>query len=325
MGNSTEKELHTINNGTKPIRSIKSALQTIMQISTILFDKPRNVFAQSLSATGKLNWLHSLSLTYMSQQYTRPLTSTFSTDISFEAQHTIMSIHTRIGAGANASSSSSDQRGETSGFFLPKTPQEEYDKTISDCPYWTLLARSLGPNQVEIIAIPGSTSFGQEDVDDGFYLRSEVMIPEGYEVTNIAFYGDDGNSSLSPDLNEESKVKEGRQSVGFVVKYIDNVSQEVREELWLFQYDDIIFQKLKSKMNVLKNEFVIPATAPNEQECTFLTISDVEEDGDRHCIAPRSKFVSFVTQLVLVFHPLLIWMHFIPNFNRETHLHSSKE
>ena len=53
MGNSTEKELHTINNGTKPIRSIKSALQTMMQISTILFDKPRNVFAQSLSAIGK--------------------------------------------------------------------------------------------------------------------------------------------------------------------------------------------------------------------------------------------------------------------------------
>ena len=54
MGISTEKELHTINNGTKPIRSIKSALQTMMQISTILFDKPRNVFAQSLSAIGKV-------------------------------------------------------------------------------------------------------------------------------------------------------------------------------------------------------------------------------------------------------------------------------
>ena len=53
MGNSTEKELHTITNRTKPIRSIKSALQTMMQISTILFDKPRNVLAQSLSATGK--------------------------------------------------------------------------------------------------------------------------------------------------------------------------------------------------------------------------------------------------------------------------------
>ena len=71
MGNSTEKELHTINNGTKPIRSIKSALQTVMQISTILFDKPRNVFAQSLSATGKLNRLYSLSLIDISesQQY----------------------------------------------------------------------------------------------------------------------------------------------------------------------------------------------------------------------------------------------------------------
>jgi len=203
-----------------------------------------------------------------------------------------MSIHTRIGSGANAASSSyGAQQGETSGYFLPRTSQEEEDETIADCPYWTLLARSLGPNQVELIAIPGSTSFGQEDGDDEFYLRSEVMIPEGYEVTNIAFYGDDGNSSLSPDLNEESKVREGRQSVGFVIKYIDTLSQEVREELWLFQYDDITFQKFKSKRNIMKNEFVISATAPNEQECTFLTISNDEDNDDRHCITPKRRHI----------------------------------
>jgi len=200
-----------------------------------------------------------------------------------------MSIHTRIGAGSNAVAPSSyrAQRGESSG-FLPKTSQEEEgDETIAECPYWTLLARSLGPNQVELIAIPGPASFGQEN---GFYLHSEVMIPEGYEVTNIAFYGDDGNSSLSPDLTE-SKVKEGRQSLGFVIKYIDTLSQEVREELWLFQYDDITFQKFKSKRNVMKNEIVIPATPPNEEECTFLTISDDEDIGDRHCINPKRRHI----------------------------------
>ena len=40
-------------NGTKLIRSLRSAVQTMLQISTILFDKPRSVFAQSLSALGK--------------------------------------------------------------------------------------------------------------------------------------------------------------------------------------------------------------------------------------------------------------------------------
>ena len=42
-------------NGTKLIRSLRSAVQTMLQISTILFDKPRSVFAQSLSALGKPN------------------------------------------------------------------------------------------------------------------------------------------------------------------------------------------------------------------------------------------------------------------------------
>ena len=71
MVNSTEKELHTITNGTKPIRSIKSALQTMMQISTILFDKPRNVVAQSLSTIGKVELVIFSSLIDISesQQY----------------------------------------------------------------------------------------------------------------------------------------------------------------------------------------------------------------------------------------------------------------
>lgn len=42
-----------MSSGTTPIRSLKSAVQTMLQISTILFDKPRSVFAQSFGALGK--------------------------------------------------------------------------------------------------------------------------------------------------------------------------------------------------------------------------------------------------------------------------------
>ncbi len=41
-----------IGHATKSIRSLRSTVQALFQITTILFDKPRNVFAQSLTAIG---------------------------------------------------------------------------------------------------------------------------------------------------------------------------------------------------------------------------------------------------------------------------------
>ena len=273
-------------NGTKLIRSLRSAVQTMLQISTILFDKPRSVFAQSLSALGKPEQLS--CDTYILNATTSDLCfilQSCTADICFEVNHSLMAIHTRIGAGSTVSASGGKGGDTSSGFFLPRTNNEE-DTSIAECPFWTLLARSLG-SSIEFIAIPGCTSF-EQDANDGFYLRANLMIPEGSEVTNIAFYGDDGNSSLSPNLSDESKVKEGRQSVGLVIKYNDSVSQEVREELLLFQYDDVIFRKVESERNT-KNEIIIPATDLNTEECTFLTMSDDEENDDRNVIVPKSE------------------------------------
>lgn len=199
-----------------------------------------------------------------------------------------MAIHTRAGMGANAPPSGNTQD-DTSGFFQPKMNNEE-DMSTAACPFWTLLARTRVSltNSVEFIALPGYTSFGQ-DAADGFYLRSEIILPKGYEVSNIAFYGDDGNSSLSPDLNDETQVKEGRQSIGFVITSNDELSQEVQEELWLFQYDGIVFEKVESKRNI-KNEVVIPNTESNERVCTYLTMSHVEDSDESNRITPKSEY-----------------------------------
>ena len=190
--------------------------------------------------------------------------------------------------GANTSPSGSKQD-DTSGFFQPKMNSEE-DMSTAACPFWTLLARTRVSlkNSVELIALPGYTSFGQ-DAADGFYLRSEIILPKGYEVSNIAFYGDDGNSSLSPDLNDETQVKEGRQSIGFVITSNDELSQEVQEELWLFQYDGIVFEKVESKRN-MKNEVVIPNTESNKRACTYLTMSHVEDSDESNRITPKSEY-----------------------------------
>jgi hypothetical protein len=202
-------------------------------------------------------------------------------DINFEVQHSLLSVHTRIGAGYSDFSlrdTSSDAR----CFFHPKTSED--DPAIEECPFWTVLARSLG-TAVELIAIPRCSRF---EPDTRFYLRAVMVMPEGHEVTNIEFYGDDGNSSLSPSLDEDSEIKEGRQSLGFLVKCYDSVSQETRMELWLFPYDDVLFRKFDVKTNV-KNSVTILGKVVNNRESIRLILSDNEECDAGRAIVPKSE------------------------------------
>lgn len=196
-----------------------------------------------------------------------------------------MAIHTRIGAGPSANTT----RDDATGFFVPKTLVEG-DDSIDECPFWSLLARSLG-SEVEFIVIPGGTRF-EPDVNRGFYLRATLIIPEGSEVSSIAFYGDDGNSSLSPNLKNYTDVKEGRQSVGLVMNSLDPISREVREELWVVQYDDIVFQKFDCKRNS-KSEVNVAATVLDRDACTFLMASDDEgNEANNVIIQPKSEFIA---------------------------------
>ena len=210
------------------------------------------------------------------------------TDICFEVQHSNLAIHTRVGWGAV--DTPHDSKGDDiNGFFLPRTVND--DVSIDDFPFWTLIARSLG-RTVEFIALPGRFSIESDD-SEGFYLHANLMIPEDSEVTNIAFYGDDGNSSLSPNLNEDSATKEGRQSVGFVINCTDSVSQEAREELWVFKYDDIVFRKVDFKRN-LKSEVIISGTELNENKSTHVAMADVDKKGASSIIVPKSELTNIV-------------------------------
>ena len=69
---------------------------------------------------------------------------------------------------------------------------------------------------VEVIAIPGCSSLEHDangsmgecnDLADSprFFLRAVLIIPDECEVTNIAFYADDGNTSLSPSIDIDSE------------------------------------------------------------------------------------------------------------------------
>lgn len=214
--------------------------------------------------------------------------------ICFEVQHSLVAIHARRGAGCSDS-------GDANGYFLPKLNEDH--PFIVKCLYWLILARVIG-SKIEFIAIPSCAGFKPE-----FFLRTELMLPKGCDVTNVAFYGDDGHSSLSPNLNENSEVKEGRQAVGLVVKLTSLISQDVREELWVTRYDDLLFKKYDFNMNS-KNEALIHGTKSNEEACaTPIFIGDSARDED--AIIPKREFIG--VQLCLVCSTLSFAVSCEPN------------
>jgi len=198
-----------------------------------------------------------------------------------------MAVHTRIGAGPDGASR--NKGGDASGYFAPRISGEE-DASVIECPSWTLIARSLG-TAIELIAIPGRSS-SDTDSKEQYYLRGFIQMPEGAEVTNIAFYGDNGISSLSPKLNDDAQpIKEGRQSLALVVKCTDSQTPEMKEELWAFKYDDIPFRKFDLKRSHLKNEVIISAAEFELSECaSLMNVQDEGYNDDENVIVPKSEF-----------------------------------
>jgi hypothetical protein len=122
-------------------------------------------------------------------------------------------------------------------------------------------------------------------------------MPKGYEVTNIEFYSDDSNSSLTtpPTIDENVDINEGRISVSFLVECANNDStSEQRTELWLFRYDDVQFRKFDLDENIMTNEVSIRAT-PLSDESNYMCFdisSDglIDDDDDDGVTVPKSKF-----------------------------------
>ena len=211
-----------------------------------------------------------------------------------------MAAHTRIGAGYFGTSPSCDMThsdASSSAFFMPKTNDVDL-VLLEEIHFWTVLARSIRTtNIVELIVIPGCSRFKQ---DATFYLRAVIMMPEGYEVTNIEFYSDDGNSSLSPPtIDENVDINEGRQSLTFLVKCATNddstlQQQQQRMELWLFRYDDVQFWKYDFDKNMVTHEVTIrgppsssssSSSSSDESNCMRFVISGDEmmDDDDDDC------------------------------------------
>ena len=149
----------------------------------------------------------------------------------FDVQHSLIALHTRLGADSN------DPAGK--GFFSPQVEDGQVSSVKS--PYWIIAARTiiaLSPddNVLELIAMPTDVlATSSDDVGEvpSVCLQAYFRVDNDCQIISMAFYSDDGNSSLAPNLDIDAESKEGTQSLGIVVKNGCN------EELWKFQYDNV--------------------------------------------------------------------------------------
>jgi hypothetical protein len=171
------------------------------------------------------------------------------------------------------------------GFFSPQPTS--VNNFFQKSPYWVIVARTItvldDSNLLEIIAIPSAVLDNVIEAKatgaiSPTCLQSHLRIPNDCEVLNLAFYSDDGNSSLSPNLDIDAESNEGKQSLGLLVKQqCDNC---VNEEMWKLQYDDIQFEA--SRLNITGKEICVGSNI-DEVNCPILDDGTSVIKSKFHC------------------------------------------
>jgi hypothetical protein len=117
------------------------------------------------------------------------------------------------------------------------------------CRQWSIIVQAQ-ENTVQLFGVPlgwrdpedEDMEFDEEDSVGSsipFYLAAKMTLPPGGSIRDVAFYSDDGKSSLSSG-NDSGTGKEGRQKLGILYQQDD----ESRLDFWLASYDDLIWQSL---------------------------------------------------------------------------------
>lgn len=120
----------------------------------------------------------------------------------------------------------------------------------------------------------------EENCEVPFYLSCRLVMPETYCVKEIAFYGDDGNSSLSAATDDTGFGKEGRQAVGLLVScpVTHDETEGFAEELWLVKYDRSPFHCVSLSLEAGDNSLVTLKEEPLN-DISVISIKPIEESN----------------------------------------------
>ena len=157
-----------------------------------------------------------------------------------------VAIHTRIGRDPVEMEGFDEE--EEPSYFAPKVRDKSSLESSLDCRQWSIVAQAGSDYCIQLVAIPlgwknpPSMDSNDDLADEGqdvseipFYLTSKLILPESCRVQDLAFYSDNGKSALSSGT-DSGTGKEGRQKLGVLV------AQQEQMELWLMNYDQILWQ-----------------------------------------------------------------------------------
>ena len=142
------------------------------------------------------------------------------------------------------------------GFFAPILANGAAEKM--NFRQWSVIAKPMLDtiisqcDCVQLHAIPlswtGSSLSDDVDEDDqvtgvaaSFFLSALLQLPPNHVVVDLAFYGNDGKSSLSSGI-DSGTGKEARQLLALLVAR--RAGESVSLEVWLVPYDSVVFSQV---------------------------------------------------------------------------------
>lgn len=217
-----------------------------------------------------------------------------------EVPHKILAVTTRLGQGGIDADQVAYGEDQPDGFFLPPTvdPPPSFPNA-SDFRQWSVLAQMLDNSILQLHAFPLSWTMTANDVLDDeivdglateFAWTVQMSLPSEYTIRDLAFYGDDGKSSLSSGIDFGS-VQEGRQRLGLLVsrKNYGGIAQPLEAdtesvELWVVPYDDLEYACVALQKDAAVDHTLFrcdPSSSPGS--CTYKIRPTPEASGFDNC------------------------------------------
>ena len=211
--------------------SFKAMFEKVLHIKQSLFLHPRQVLSKCVQ--------HYEVIMRKKESYGRPL---------------IVAFHKRSGGYYNRSSRDSDN---PTGFIPKLVKPMEMNSTICNQSQWLIIALYFEGSSrctdyyLEIIALPLDSLLS----DQRYYLSSRLSLPPLCKITDLKFYGDDGCGAFKVEHLDtiHDSIQEGRQALGLIVERSldenhNETDRNINEELWLFEYDSLLFRYFSDEM-----------------------------------------------------------------------------
>ena len=191
----------------------------------------------------------------------------------------VMAMTTRLGCGGMDERRIPFGEPKPDGFFCPAAESNHHDP--SKFRQWSLLALALSSTgneedtaAIRLHALPLHWT-PRAGLGDSFAWTVDLILPPFYQVVDLAFYQDDGKSSLSSGQDSGTGKEGNRQALAVLARRRSNPSPVA--ELWIVPYQQLQYDVLPLAASSERNDrYSLPLQTPN---CSYKVVF-VQEDKD---------------------------------------------